>query len=174
MFYNIKNIILFLLFCLVINIDYEYVILPQEVNHGETKHFKVCTLTGDFWVYTAIDRSSEIIVDIQMVDKELTKDNVRYSKYYRDSNTTAFAEVKAFIKLGDKHYKCTYDVSKDTNDFGLLVIKDLSFGEKLSINITVISKPLYWVIIVVVIVVFLIVLLIVFCICRKFVRCCKR
>jgi len=151
--YNIKNLILFLLFCLVKNINYEKVLLPQEVNDGETKNFQVLTLTGDFWVYTAISRSSEIIVDIQMVDRELTKDNVRYSKYYKDSNSTAFAEVKAFIKLGDKHYKCTYDVSKDNNDYGLLLIKDLSFGEKLTLNVTVISKPLYWVIIVVVIVV---------------------
>ena len=171
--YNIKNLILFLLFCLVKNKNYEKVLLPQEVNDGETKNFQVLTLTGDFWVYTAISRSSEIIVDIQMVDRELTKDNVRYSKYYKDSNSTAFAEVKAFIKLGDKHYKCTYDVSKDNNDYGLLLIKDLSFGEKLTLNVTVISKPLYWVIIVVVIVVVLILIGVIFFICKKFLRCCK-
>ena len=168
--FNIKNIILVLLFCLEINAKYDLVVLPVEVNDGQTGNFQ--TTLGKLEVFTKIEKNSQIIVDIKSVDKKLTKDNVRYSKYYKDSDTTAYAEVTAFVEIGDKHYKCTYDVSKDTNDYGILLLKDLSFGDRFTISVSVYGKITVWIIVAIVVAVALVLFVIIFCILRKFLRCC--
>ena len=105
-----------------------------------------------------------------MVDRTLTKDNVRFSKFYKDSNTTAYAEVTAFVEIGDKHYRCTYDVSKDTNDYGILLIKDLSIGDKLTVKVFVFSKLAVWFIVALAICAALILIIIAFFILRYFLR----
>ena len=168
--FKIKNIILVLLFCLVINTSYDPVLFYQEVNDGQTAN--LCAVKGSLKIITKIEKNSQIVVDIKMVDKKITKDNVRYSKFYKDSNTTAFAEVTAFVEIGDKHYKCTYDVSKDTNDYGMLWIKDLSLGEQLTVSVSVYGKITVWIIVAIVIAVALVLFVIIFCILRKFLRCC--
>ena len=168
--FNIKNIILVLLFCLVINVKYDLVFWEVEVNDGQTGHFQAAL--GQLKVYTKINESSQIVVDIQMVDRTLTEDNVRFSKFYKDSNTTAYAEVTAFVEIGDKHYKCTYDVSKDTNDYGILLIKDLSIGDRLTISVSVYGKLTIWIIVAIVAAVVLVLFVIIFFILRKFLRCC--
>ena len=168
--FNIINIILVLLFCLVINVKYDLVFWEVEVNDGQTGHFQAAL--GQLKVYTKINESSQIVVDIQMVDRTLTEDNVRFSKFYKDSNTTAYAEVTAFVEIGDKHYKCTYDVSKDTNDYGILWIKDLSIGDKLTVKVSVFSKLAVWFIVALAICAALILIIIVFFILRSFLRCC--
>ena len=168
--FNIINLILVLLFCLVINVKYDLVFWEVEVNDGQTGHFM--TGLGQLKVYTKIKENSQIVVNIQMVDRTLTKDNVRFSKFYKDSNTTAYAEVTAFVEISDKHYKCTYDVSKDTNDYGILLIKDLSIGDKLTVSVSVHSKLAVWFIVAMAICSALILIIIVFFILRSFLRCC--
>ena len=164
--FNIKNIILVLLFSLVKNWIQGY----KEINDGESLNYTA--IISDLFIATKIEKDSQIIVDIKTDGSVLTKDNVRYSKYYKDSDKTAYAEVTAFVKIGDKHYKCTYDVSKDTNDYGLLWIKGLSVGEKLTISVSVYSKLTVWVIVVIAVAVGLVLIVAVVCILRKFLRCC--
>ena len=158
--------ILVLLFSLVKNWIHGY----KEINDGESLNYTA--IISDLFIATKIEKDSQIIVDIKTDGSVLTKDNVRYSKYYKDSDKTAYAEVTAFVKIGDKHYKCTYDVSKDTNDYGMLWIKDLSMGEQLTVSVSVYGKITVWIIVAIVIAVALVLFVIIFCILRKFLRCC--
>ena len=171
--YNMKSLILIALFLYVLNADYKIVVLPQEVNDGETGYFTV--IISEIWIYTKIVKDSQVIVDIiTEADKTLTKDQVVYSKYYKDSNTTADANLPIFASLGNNKYKCTYDISKDNSDYGLLKIKGRSLGEKLIISVTVIGKGAAWAIVIgCVVVVILLIALIIF-LCRKFLSCCRR
>ena len=171
--YNINGLIFIALFFCVFNIDYKIVLLPQEVNDGETGYFRI--LIPEVWIYTKIEKDSQIIVDITTEDdKTLTKDQVQYTKYYKDSNTTAFANVPLFASLGKNKYKCTYDISKDDNDYGLLKIKGRSLNEKLIISVTVLGKGVAWALVIGCIVAVILLIAVIIFLCRKFLSCCRR
>ena len=169
---TLKYLILCVLLILVNNASYEIVLLPKEVNDGETRYFEL--LISEFWIYTKIEKNSQIIVEITTEDnKQITKDQVQYTKYYKDSNTTAFAQIPVFTSLSKNNYKCTYDIDKDDNDYGLLRIKGRAFRERLTIKVTVVGKTTFWIIIVVIIVVVILIIVGLIFVLKKFLRCCK-
>ena len=65
--------------------------------------------------------------------------DVEYSKYYKETNQTKFTPISLFVSNGNT-YTCTYEISKDTNDYGVLEIKNLGIGQLLNIKVTVIGK----------------------------------
>ena len=125
---TLKYLILCVLLILVNNASYEIVLLPKEVNDGETRYFEL--LISEFWIYTKIEKNSQIIVEITTEDnKQITKDQVQYTKYYKDSNTTAFAQIPVFTSLSKNNYKCTYDIDKDRALFKNKKV-DIKVGDK--------------------------------------------
>ena len=169
---TLKYFILCVLLILVNNVNYEIVVLPQEVNDGQTKYFEIWN--SEIWIYTKINKTSQIIVEITTEEgNEITKDQVQYTKYYKDSNTTAFASVPVLTSLSKNNYKCTYDIDKDDNDYGLLRIKGRKFRERLAFKVTVVGKTTFWIIIVVIIVVVILIIVAVIIVLKKFFRCCK-
>ena len=138
--YNFYILIISILFSVVINVFYDPVLLPFEVNDGEVKN--VMVLVKSIWIKTQISRDSQIIMDITCHDENriIKKEDIRYGKYFKETNSTELAPVSIFVANGNK-YKITYDVSKDKNDYGLIEINNLTFNQRLTIEVNMASKP---------------------------------
>ena len=171
--YNFYVAIILILFSLVKNVSYDPVLLPFEVNNEEVKNVRV--LVPLIWIYTKIDKDSQIIMDItcHTENRIIKKEDVRYGKYFKETNSTEFSQVSLFVANGNK-YTITYDVAKDKNDYGVVEIKNLAFNQQLTIQVKVISKTTYWLLIVLLIVVAVIILIGAIILCRCFCRCCKK
>ena len=166
------NFVLFIiLFAFWISLDIE--IFSFEVNHGKTKN--ITSLIKKVWIYTKIEKSSQIIVGITNYDKNrvINQVDVEYSKYNKKTNETNFIPIKLFVANGNS-YTCTYEISKDKNNYGVLQIKNLGVGQKINIKVTVLSKATYWFFIVLGIILGLLLIIGLFILCRTFLRCCKK
>ena len=168
--YNFVLFIISIAFSLGKNLEIE--VFSFEVNDGQTKN--VTSIIKEIWIYTKIEKSSQIIVEITNYDKNrvINQVDVEYSKYYKETNQTKFTPISLFVSNGNT-YTCTYEISKDTNDYGVLEIKNLGIGQLLNIKVTVIGKTAFWIFIVVGVILGLALLIGLFCICRKFLRCCR-
>ena len=133
--------IISILFLLVTNISFDPILFPFEVNDGEVKN--VMPLIGIMWIYTKIENGSEIIMDITCLDENITlkKEDIRYGKYFEETNSTELTPISSFFSKGNK-YKVTYDVSKDINDYGVIEISNLVIKSKLTIRAKVVSKAI--------------------------------
>ena len=134
--HNFQFLIFSLFIVLVTNVDYIITLLPKEINDGETKNLRL--MVSDIWIYTKIEKDSKIVVDI-MSDRKINKFDVFYSKYYKETNQTDFQQIKLFLQNGYKS-TCTYEISKDTNDYGVLMVKGFSFGDKITVEVKVIPN----------------------------------
>ena len=171
--YNFYILIISILFSSVTNIYFEPVGFPFEVNDGEVKN--VMVTISKIWIKTVISRDSQIIMDITCHDdnRVINKEDVQYGKYFKETNKTELAQITYFVATDNK-YKITYDVSKDQNDYGIVVIKNLSFNQKLTISVTIVSKPMWWLIIIGIIILSIVILIGLFILCRTFLRCCRK
>ena len=172
--FNFNIVFISILFSLVTNVIYDPVLIPFQVNNDEVKN--VMVLIPTIWVYTKIEKDSQIIVEITCHTKNrvIKKEDVRYSKYYKDTNSTEFSQITMFASTGDNKYTCTYDVDKDKNDYGVLEISNLGFNQQLTIKVTVMSKTTYWIFIVIGIIVGIALIIGLIILCRTFLRCCKK
>ena len=171
--YSFYILIISILFSLVLNVSFDPVLLPFEVNNGEIKN--VTVLVKTIWIYTKINKNSQIIMDITCHDNNIIikKEDIRYGKYFKDTNKTELAPISLYVHNGNK-YKITYDVLKEQNDYGVLEITNLSFNQKLTIEVTIISRRSYWLIIIGYIALGIILLIVIFLICRSCLRCCHK
>ena len=171
--YNFYILIISILFSSVTNVSYETVLLPFEVNDGEVKNVRV--LVSKIWIHTKISRDSQIIMDITCHDENriIKKEDVKYGKFFKKTNTTELAPVSIFVASGNK-YKITYDVAKDQNDYGTVEINNLALNQKLTIEVNIVSKPMWWLIIIGIIILSIALLLGLFILCRTFLRCCRK
>ena len=162
-----------ILFSLVTNVNYDPVLLPFEVNDEEVKN--VMVLVKTIWIYTKISKDSQIIMDITSHDENrvINKEDIRYGKYFKETNKTELAPIVLYVKSGNK-YKLTYDVSKDQNDYGVIEITNLVFNQKLTIEVSVVSKTTAWIFIVGGIILGLILIIGIIVLCKKFLSCCKK
>ena len=171
--YSFYILIISILFSLVTNVTYEPVLLPFEVNDGEVKN--VMVLVTKIWIKTKIEKDSQIIMDVTNHDENrvINQGDIKYGKYFAETNTTELAPISLYVKTGNT-YKLTYDVSKDQNDYGIIEISNLAFNQQLTIEVKVVSKGVYWLIIVGIIVLAIIILIGIIVLCRIFLRCCKK
>ena len=162
-----------ILFSLVTNVNYDPVLLPFEVNDEEVKN--VMVLVKTIWIYTKISKDSQIIMDITNHEENrvINKEDIRYGKYFKETNKTELAPIVLYVKNGNK-YKLTYDVSKDQNDYGVIEITNLVFNQKLTIEVSVVSKTTAWIFIVGGIILGLILIIGIIVLCKKFLSCCKK
>ena len=102
-------------------------------------------------------------------NRTINKEDVRYGQ---DPNLIEFSPVSLFVSNGNK-YTITYDASKDKNVYGIVEITNLTFLQPLTIQVKVISKTTYLLLIVLLIVFAVIILIVAFILCRCFCRRCK-
>ena len=170
--YNFYILIISILFSSVTNVFYEPVTLPFEVNDGEVKNIR--TLIFKIWIKTKISRDSQIIMDITCQDENrIKKEDVQYGKYFKETNKTELVPVSLFV-VNDNKLKITYDVSRDNNDYGMVEINNLKFNQILTIEVTIVSKPMWWLIIIGIIILSIALLIGLFILCRTFLRCCRK
>ena len=171
MVYNINILILLFLFTFVVNIEYIPVFLPYEVNDGQTANL-MSTIT-DIRIMTKIEKSSQIIVEIATVNRILKKEDIYYTKYDKVTNTTNYEQIKIFTSSGNT-FTCTYEISKDKNDYGILKIKNLAIGDKITVKVTVLAKTTFYGLIVVFILLGICLLIGIIVVIRKCCRCGRR
>ena len=137
--FNFNIVIISILFSLVVNVNYETIIIPFELNDGEVKNAIV--IINKIWIYTKIKNDSQIIMDITCHDKNriIKKEDIQYAKYYYNISSTEFNPISSFFSKNNQ-YKIIYDISKDKNDYGILQIDNLAIGQKLTIEVKVVSK----------------------------------
>ena len=137
--FNFNIVIISILFSLVVNVNYETIIIPFELNDGEVKN--VIVIVNKIWIYTKIKNDSQIIMDITCHDKNriIKKEDIQYAKYYYNISSTEFNPISSFF-FKNNQYKIIYDISKDENDYGILQIDNLAIGQKLTIEVKVVSK----------------------------------
>ena len=137
--FNFNIVIISILFSLIVNVNYETIIIPFELNDGEVKN--VIVIVNKIWIYTKIKNDSQIIMDITCHDKNriIKKEDIQYAKYYYNINSTEFNPISSFFSKNNQ-YKIIYDISKDKNDYGILQIDNLAIGQKLTIKVKVVSK----------------------------------
>ena len=169
--YNFYFLIISILFSSVINFIYEPILYPFEVNDGEVRNIR--NLVEVIWIYTKISRDSKIIMEITSQDEAIIKkEDVKYGKYYKETNKTEMVPISLFVVNGN-NYKLTYDVPKDNNGYGIVEIDNLALGQTLTIKVDIISKPMWWLIITGIIIVSIALLIGLFILCRTFLRCCR-
>ena len=171
MAYNINTLILLFLFTFIVNIDFIPVLLPYEVNDGQTAN--LMSTIADIRIMTKIDKNSQIIVEITSYDKILKKEDIYYSKYDKATNSTNYEQIKYFTSSGNI-FTCTYDISKDKNDYGILKIKNLAVGDTITVKVTVLTETIVWGIIVIYILQGICLLIVIFFVIKKCVRCGRK
>ena len=171
MAYNINTLILLFIFTFVVNIDFIPVLLPYEVNDGQTAN--LMSTIADIRIMTKIDKNSQIIVEITSYDKILKKEDIYYSKYDKATNSTNYEQIKYFTSSGNI-FTCTYDISKDKNDYGILKIKNLGIGKTITVKATVLAKTTFYGLIVVFILLGICLLIGIIVVIRKCCRCGRR
>ena len=164
----LQFLIVSLLIVLISNIDYIPIALPKEINDGETANLRLMITT--VWIYSKIEKSSQIVVEIKS-DREIKENDVSYSKYYKETNQTEFTQIKLFATNGDT-FTCTYDIDKDTNDYGVLKVKGFSFGDKITVSVKVIPKTTFWIFLIIGGVVLLFIIVGAIVVCKKCLKCC--
>ena len=167
-------VIISILFTLVTDITIPTpILLPFEVNDGESKY--ITSLVPIIWIYTKINKNSQIIMDITCHDENrvINKGDIRYGKYFKDLNKTELAPISLYVKNGNK-YILTYDVKKDQNDYGLIEISNLGIGQILTIEVNIVSSTTMWLIIIGCIALGIVLIIVIFLLCRTFLRCCHK
>ena len=164
----LQFLIVSLLIVLTSNLDYELCVLPKEINDGETANLRLMITT--VWIYSKIEKSSQIVVEIKS-DREIKENDVSYSKYYKETNQTEFTQIKLFATNGNT-FTCTYDIDKDTNDYGVLKVKGFSFGDKITVSVKVIPKTTFWIFLIIGGVVLLFIIVGAIVVCKKCLKCC--
>ena len=171
MAYNINTLILLFLFTFVVNIDFIPVLLPYEVNDGQTAN--LMSTIADIRIMTKIVKNSKIIVEITNHGRFLRMEDFYYSKYDKATNFTDYSHIKHYTQSGNI-FTCTYDISKDKNDYGILKIKNFGIGKTITVKVTVLAKTTFYGLIVVFILLGICLLIGIIVVIRKCCRCGRR
>ena len=144
---------------------YDFVELNDKTSH----HIVTCLLWG-LRIYTKIEKSSQIKVDLSC-DKPINKTNIFYGSVQKYLYIPSTDKKPTIISSNNKYY-CTYSVTKDDNtNYGVLSIGGLSPLHKIDISVTVVSKGVFWVGIVIGIIVLIIIIIGVVLVFKKCYRC---
>ena len=167
---SIKLSIFAFLIPLTLNVVSETILYKDvTINDGKTETVKIILSRG-LRIFTKIDKSSKIVVDIT-TEKAINTSLIYYDRTKDEGDSTEKVNTPVISSSGNT-FTCAYSVKKDdVYNYGVLIIADGSLYNEIIVKVTVITDTAFWVYIVIGLVVFIVLIVGVFVICRKFYRC---
>lgn len=167
---SIKLSIFAFLIPLTLNIVSETLLYKDvTINGGETKPVTLIISRG-LRIFTKIDKSSKIMVDITS-EKPFNTSLVYYDRTKNEGDSTDKVNTPIISSSGNT-FTCVYSVKKDdVYNYGVLIIADGSLYNEVVVKVTVVTDTAFWVYIVIGLVVLIVLIVGVFVVCRKFYRC---